>query len=357
MKTGKLLTVMITMAAALVLFACGTEEPPLPTEPTGTARVKVGMAKDEWELSDRILEESAQEGLDRVLSDFEVSTQFLVSKSSDQYENNLDALAKENDLVICAGLKMAPMALRLALKYPDRKFLLIDGKVEAPNVRAVEFREHEGAYLLGMIAGSMTKTGKVGFIGGMELPVTRRYQAGFMAGVMSVNEVAYNLLAGGTMIKYSGSYTDTTKVRDLANDLYSQGADIIVNAAGSAGEGLYEAAEAAGLMALGTERDEAFAYPERAKVILASVVKDAGKYSYAAVKDILEGGFTGGVVSSGISEGGIALSANLHPDLAADRELLSLVKSASDRIEDGTITVPDDPAELKEIIIQQGPGN
>jgi len=296
MRICKIVPAVLAIAVAGFLYGCKAEEPPAPTEPSGTSRVRVGMSADEWELSDKVLEDAVLEGLEKVLVDFEVKPQVMVSRTSDQYENNLDALAKENDLVISAGLKMAPMVLRISKEYPDRKFLMIDGNAESPNVRSVEFRENEGAYLMGMIAGSMTKSGSVGFIGGMELPVTRRYQAGFIAGVMSVNEEAGKHLIEGTMIKYSGSYTDTSKVRSLAMDLYSQGADIVMHAAGISGEGLYQAAEDTGMLALGSERDEAAAYPERASVILASVVKDAGRYAYDSVKDVLEGSFEHGLV-------------------------------------------------------------
>lgn len=347
MKIWKIVPAVLAIALAGLLYACTTEDAPAPTEPSGTSKLRVGMSADEWELSDKVLEDAVLEGLERVLADFEVKSQVMVSKSSDQYENNLDALAKENDLIISAGLKMAPMVLRISKEYPDRKFLIIDGKVDSPNVRSVEFRENEGAYLMGMIAGSMTKSGRVGFIGGMELPDTRRYQAGFIAGVMSVNEEAGNLLIEGTMIKYSGSYTDKSKVRTLATDLFSQGADIVMHAAGLAGEGLYEAAEDAGLLAVGSDRDEAAAYPERASVILASVVKDAGSYAYDSVKDVLEGSFENGLLSSGLKEGGIRVSDTLHPDLAADKDLLDLVMSAAAKISEGTLIVPEDPDELE----------
>jgi basic membrane lipoprotein Med (substrate-binding protein (PBP1-ABC) superfamily) len=349
MKIGKLMSAILAIAIATLSYACSTDEPIAPSEPGGTSRVRIGMSVDEWELSDNILEDAVLEGLDRILADYEVKTQVMVSKASDQYENNLDALAKENDLVIIAGLKMAPLAARMSAKYPDRKFVIIDGKVESPNVRSVEFRENEGAYLMGVIAGSMTKSGKVGFIGGMELPVTKRYQAGFIAGVMSVNQEAGNLMIEGTMIKYSGSYTDSSKVRSLAGDLYSQGADIVMHAAGMSGEGLYEAAEDMGMLALGSERDEALAYPEKAPVILASVMKDAGMYAYDAVKDVLEGSFTQGLVSSGIKEGGIRISDTLHPELEANEELLELVHSVAGDIASETIIVPEDPEELEAI--------
>lgn len=151
------------------------------------------------------------------------------------------------------------------------------------------------------------------------------------------------------MIKYSGSYTDSSKVRSLAADLYSQGADIVMHAAGMSGEGLYEAAEDMGMLALGSERDEASAYPERAEVIIASVVKNAGKYVYDAVKDVLEGSFTQGLVSSGIKEGGIMISDTLHPDLEENEELLLLLQSVEGDIADGTIVVPEDPEELEAI--------
>ncbi|ETA80399.1 hypothetical protein T472_0211590 [Youngiibacter fragilis 232.1] len=349
MRICKIVPAVLAIAVAGFLYGCKAEEPPAPTEPSGTSRVRVGMSADEWELSDKVLEDAVLEGLEKVLVDFEVKPQVMVSRTSDQYENNLDALAKENDLVISAGLKMAPMVLRISKEYPDRKFLMIDGNAESPNVRSVEFRENEGAYLMGMIAGSMTKSGSVGFIGGMELPVTRRYQAGFIAGVMSVNEEAGKHLIEGTMIKYSGSYTDTSKVRSLAMDLYSQGADIVMHAAGISGEGLYQAAEDTGMLALGSERDEAAAYPERASVILASVVKDAGRYAYDSVKDVLEGSFEHGLVSSGIKEGGIRISDTLHPDLAADKDLLDLVMSAAAKISEGTLIVSEDPDELEAI--------
>lgn len=314
--------------------------PPTTPPPATEPEVKLGMSTDEGGLGDKSFNDAANAGLQKIESEFGIKSQVVQSKQADQYENNLDTLAKENDLIIGVGFKMEEAVKNVSTKYPDKKFLIIDAVVDNPNVQSVLFKEQEGSFLLGVIAGSMTKTNKVGFIGGMEGPVIGRFHSGFIAGVMSVNPEAGALLKEGTMVKYAGSFNDTSKGNELAKDLYNQGADIIYHAAGGVGLGLFEAAQEMGKFAMGVDSDQAALIPDKAGVILVSMMKMVDQATYTSAKSMIEGKFTTGTTTLGIKEGAVGLSPTLHPDLKANAELLTKVEDYSKKISDGTIVVP-----------------
>lgn len=345
MNKKRLIAVLAAMTIAVsVLAGCGGSE--TPETPGGDADVKIGMSTDEGGLGDKSFNDAAYAGLQRIESEFGIKSQVVQSRQADQYESNLEALARDNDLIIGVGFKMQEAMANVSEKFPDKSFLLIDDVVDNPNVQSVLFKEHEGSFLLGVIAGTMTTTNKVGFIGGMDIPVIHKFHAGFVAGVMSVNEEAGQALLDGTMVKYAGNFNDTSMGNELAKDLYNQGADIIFHAAGGVGLGLFEAAEEMGMFAMGVDSDQAALIPDKADVILVSMMKYVDAATYTASKQMIEGNFTPGSMALGIKEGAVGLSPTLHPTLEANTDLLSLVEDYEAKIADGTIVVPSTLDEL-----------
>lgn len=364
MNKKRLIAVLaaLTITASIFVGCGGTDDPaetpdgdaPVesPSDETGDAGegsdVKIGMSTDEGGLGDKSFNDAANRGLERIKDEFGITPQVVQSKQADQYESNLEALAMENDFVVGVGFKMEEAMQNISSKYGDKKFLLIDSVVDNPNVQSVLFKDHEGSFLLGVIAGKMTKTNKVGFIGGMENPVIHRFHSGFIAGVMSVNEEAGKLLLDNTMVKYANSFGDTSKGNELAKDLYGQGADIIYHAAGGVGLGLFEAAQETGNFAMGVDSDQAAIIPDKADVILVSMMKYVDNATYLAAKDFIEGNFKAGDTNLGIKEKGVGLSPTLHPDLEADTELLDLVADYEEKIANGDIIVPGTLEELED---------
>lgn len=234
----------------------------------------------------------------------------LSGKAQEDYEPNLQLLVDQGvELVVAVGFMMEPAVRAVAARNPSAKFILLDSPVlgpdkkptTLPNVRAVVFREHEGSLLAGALAGSVTQSGKIGFVGGMQLPLIKKFEAGFRAGVKTVNpESAKSLL-----VAYTGTFDDEKKGVEVGTDLYARGCDVVFHAAGLDGLGVIKAAEKAGKLVIGVDSDQAHVAP---KNVLTSMIKRVDLAVYEAVRDVLAGQFTTGDVALGLKEDAVGLA-------------------------------------------------
>ena len=161
---------------------------------------------------------------------------------------------------------MEPAVRAVAARNPGTKFLLIDSPVldgagkptTLPNVRALVFRENEGSFLAGALAAKVTRTGKLGFVGGMQLPLIKKFEAGFRAGIKAVNPE----MASKVLVAYTGTFDDEKKGVEVGQDLYGRGCDIVFHAAGLDGLGVIKAAQQAGKLVIGVDSDQSTSRPE-----------------------------------------------------------------------------------------------
>lgn len=232
----------------------------------------------------------------------------LSGKAQEDYEPNLQLLVDQGaELIVAVGFMMEPATRAVSARNPNTRFLLIDSPVldakgkptTAPNVRAVVFREHEGSFLAGALAGQLT-FGKVGFVGGMQLPLIRKFETGFRAGVRQVNPAAEVLVA------YTGTFDDEKKGIEVGQALYARGCDIVFHGAGLDGLGVIKAAQQAGKLVIGVDSDQSHVAPAN---VVTSMVKHVDVAVYLAVKDVLAGTFSGGDIVLGLKEGGVGLAA------------------------------------------------
>jgi basic membrane protein A and related proteins len=264
----------------------------------------------------------------------------LSGKAQEDYEPNLALLVDQGaDLVVAVGFMMEPATRAVSARKPEARFLLIDsplldasGKATlAPNVRAVVFREQEGSFLAGALAGRLTR-GKVGFVGGMQLPLIRKFEAGFRAGVRQVNPAAE------VLVVYTGTFDDERKGVEVGHDLYARGCDIVFHGAGLDGLGVIKAAQQAGKLVIGVDSDQSHVAPEN---VLTSMVKHVDAAVYLAIRDVLQGRFSGGNLVLGLKEGGVGL-APIGPMVPAARRdaLLAELERLRAQIADGRLLVP-----------------
>jgi basic membrane protein A len=184
-----------------------------------------------------------------------------------------------------------------ATKYPNQKFAIIDAEAKGANVASILFKEHEGSFLMGIIAAKTSKSKKVGFVGGMDIPVIKRFEAGFKAGVQAIDPSVTVLTV------YSGSFTDPGKGKDVALNMINQGADIIYHAAGSTGEGAIEAAKEKGVLAIGVDKDQNSLAPD---TVISSMIKRVDLATHDITIKATEGGFVGGQSTVlGLKEDGV----------------------------------------------------
>lgn len=309
------------------------------------ASVKPGLVTDIGGLGDRGFNDSAKAGLDAATDELGVESQTVESQSPTDYENNLTVLAEAGfGPVFGVGFSFQDAMLTAAQQYPDTAFAIIDAVVEADNVASLVFREEEGSYLAGIVAGSMTmvdtdytdSTDKVvGFIGALEAPLIQKFEAGYTQGVKDACPDCE------VLVQYIGStgeaFSDPAAAAEIARIQRSDGADVIYHAAGGSGDGLFDVAKEQNFFAIGVNTDQAQFFPD--SPILTSMLKDVGAVVEATILRAAEGNFEGGVVSSGIAEGAIGLAPFGRFDDVVPDAVKAAVEEARQGIVDGAITV------------------
>ncbi len=342
------LTIATLAVLGVWLTGCNKTEEPVTQEGnpttanTNAAPMTVGIVFDSGGRGDKSFNDSAWAGIERAKKDFGITDKPVESKDVKDYEQNLNALAEQKcDLVIAVGLGMMDAVSKVAKEFPNVKFAIVDAEVTEPNVRCLKFKEEEGSFLAGYLAGLMTKTKKLGFIGGKELDLIKKFEVGFMAGAKT---------ADPTIIidsKYTGSWDNTDTAKAIATSLYNGGADIIYHAAGRAGLGLFAAAKDQGKFAIGVDSDQD--YLEQG-VILTSMIKRVDEAVYQTVKDLKDGKWASGVTIYDLTAGGVGLSPMTYTKDKVGAENLKKIEAQSERIKKKEITVPATTAEYDQFM-------
>ena len=271
------------------------------------------------------------------------------SKAQEDYQPNLQLLVDQGaDLTVAAGFMLENAVETVARQNPTAKFLLIDSPIldakgnpqALPNVRTVVFKEEEGSFLVGALAGLVAKE-KVGFVGGMEIPLIKKFEAGFRAGVKTTNPKAT------VLVQYTGSFDNVGAGKSAGADLIAKGCEVIFQAAGSDGNGAIQAikeARAAGkpVYAIGVDSDQSHLAPE---AMLTSMIKRVDLAVWQASSDLKDGKFTPGDLTMGLKEGGVGY-APVRVALTDKDALLARVEALRAKVVAGEIKVPSNPADL-----------
>ncbi|MCF8008578.1 MAG: BMP family ABC transporter substrate-binding protein [Halanaerobiales bacterium] len=298
---------------------------------------KVGMVTDVGGLGDQSFNDSAWRGLKRAEEEFGIEINVIESNTMTDYVPNLSSFAEQGyDMVWAIGFLMTDALTEVSAMYPDVHFGLIDSVVEAPNVVNALFDEHEGSFLVGVVAGMRSETNKVGYIGGMEMPLIKKFEAGYRAGVKAVNPDAEVYVA------YTGSFDDPQAGKELALTQFDQGADVIYHASGACGIGVIKAANEKGLYAIGVDSPQYHLAPAN---VLTSMIKRVDVAVYNEVKKLYEGNFEPGTHVYGLADNGVGIYREQAENMLSD-EILNTVDNYKQKIIDGEITVPTHPDEL-----------
>lgn len=300
------------------------------------ANAKVGMITDTGGLGDQSFNDSAYDGLQRAEEEFGVEVSVLESSTADDYGPNLTSFAEENmDLTIGVGFLFEESMKTAADQFPEKNFAIVDAVVDKPNVASLTFKEHQGSFLVGVIAAQATETNKIGFIGGQEFPLIQKFEYGFRAGVKSVNPDAE------VIVNYANSFEDAAKGKEIAKAQHDLGADVIYHAAGGVGLGLMEAAEEEDFWAIGVDKDQSGLAPEN---VLCSMVKRVDNATFLITESIVNENFEGGkVYSYGLADDGVGVSDEAGNLPSEYKELSDKYKKA---IVDGEFEVPSTPEEF-----------
>jgi basic membrane protein A and related proteins len=333
---------VMLLAISVLLVGCGTQD-----EEGGNGEgngeksdLRVGMVTDKGGVNDNSFNQSAWEGLEQLNKETGIEVEYLQSTQDADYIPNLNQFVKDGwDLTWGIGFLMGDHVKQVADENPDSKLAIIDAVVDAPNVSSITFKEHEGSFLVGVVAGLTTKTGKIGFVGGEEIPVIKRFEAGFMAGVEAVNPDAE------VIINYTGSFIAPDQGKAAAATLYNNGADIVFHAAGATGDGVFgEAKERANsgdkVWVIGVDRDQSITFGD--EITLTSMMKRVDEAVLRVSKELADGNFKAGIVELGLKENAVGLPEE-NPNVSA--EILEKVKEYKEKIINGEIEVPETPAE------------
>ncbi len=347
----------LLLAVPLLLTGCSRQEtvtvlrqwdPPAQEVASSTAQtaIRVGMVADVSGIDDESFNQGAWEGLQALNQETGAPVEYRLSDSPQEYGKNFKSLVDSGvDLSWGVGYDLADAVLQAASLHPEKSFAIVDNAYEEipDNVTCVTFRAEEPSFLVGFIAARTTKTGKIGFVGGMEGENIAAFQYGYQAGAAMAAE-QYGLSVE-VLVEYAGSYTDPDKGRELALAMYDQGCDIVYHAAGGTGVGVIQAAEEADAFAIGVDRDQAYLSPEH---VLTSAVKNVGVAVNRVSQTFINGGKIGGqVLSFGLAEGaaGIPETHDLYDGNVYDDVLL-----VQDNIVSGEVTPPSNVEEYDEFL-------
>jgi basic membrane protein A and related proteins len=301
----------------------------------------VGLVFDVGGRGDKSFNDAAWRGLDRAQKELGIHYTTLEPGEGADRESAMRQLAAAHDpLVFGVGFLFSDDIYQLAKEFPDVKFACVDytvqpGQALPPNLAALTFKEEEGSFLVGALAGLLTRTHTLGFVGGMDIPLIHKFQAGYVAGVHAVNPNA------NVIVKYAGStgaaFKDPTKGKELALAEYSQGADIIFHASGSTGLGVFEAARERNKLAIGVDSDQ---YDEAPGHVLTSMVKHVETAVFNTIRDVQQGRWQGGVQRFGLAEDGVGWVYDDRNKALIPPAVKAKVDSLRDEIVAGRIHVP-----------------
>jgi basic membrane protein A len=301
---------------------------------------KVGLVFDVGGRGDKSFNDAAAAGLDsakKVLG-VEIAT-IETGEGTDREAAMRQLAAGGSQLVFGIGFLFSDDIRQLATEFPNVKFACVDYTVTSDslpqNLAALTFREEEGSFLVGALAAMLSKTGKVGFVGGMQIPLIKKFEAGYRAGVHAVHPRAQ------VIVKYAGTtgaaFKDPTKGKELALAEFQQGADIIYHASGSTGLGVFEAAKDTKHLAIGVDSDQ---YDEAPGTVVTSMVKHVEVAVFNTIRDAREGKFKGGVQQLGLAENGVGWVYDARNAAQIPAPVKAAVDSLREEIVAGRIQVP-----------------
>jgi basic membrane protein A len=313
---------------------------------------KVGIVFDIGGKNDRSFNAAAWEGVKRAQEDLPICLYDVEPGNPTSIEPAMRAFAERNfDLVIGVGFAQGPIMQKVAVDYPNIKFAIVDGVIvdkdgkPLPNVADLVFREHEGSYLVGMIAASKSKTGVVGFLGGMDIPLIHKFETGYAEGARSINP---NIKVLDNYVGVTDSaWNNPGKGKELSLNQIDKGADVIFTAAGNSGLGAFDAVEQYGRdpktgeankFVIGVDSNQNMVKPG---FVLTSMVKRVDNAVYDVVKEVVAGKFDGGFHAFGLDKDGVAYAMDENNKALIPQDVIEKVEDSKKKIVAGEIKVTD----------------
>jgi basic membrane protein A len=320
-------TLKLTAAAALIAAAGAAS----------AAEIKPAVVFDMGGKFDKSFNEGVMNGAERYKKETNTAYVDFEVNNETQFEQAHRRFAQRGqDPIIGVGFSQANAVEKVAKEFPAIRFTLIDAVSKLPNVQSVLFKEHEGSFLVGMAAAMASKTGKVGFVGGMDIPLIRRFACGYEQGVKFANPKA-EVLANMTGTT-PAAWNDPARGGELAKGQFDRGADVVYAAAGATGIGVYQAAKDRGKLAIGVDSNQNHLHPG---TMLTSMVKRVDLAAYESFKAAAGGKWAAGMRVLGLAEGGVDWALDQHNAKLVSAEMKAKVEAAKADIVSGKLKVHD----------------
>jgi basic membrane protein A len=321
----------------------------------GDSGINVAMVYALGGLGDQSFNDAAHRGAQRAKEELGINYTEAQPESETAFSTFQRRFARSQDPVydlVCAiGFLQKSAVEESAQNFPDQQFMIVDEQVDRENVASYLFREAQGSFQVGHLAGLLTtrqfsagggetnpEQATVGFVGGVDSPLIRKFQAGYEAGVTYAEENAEVLTA------YVGSFSDPTGGREAAISMYDNGADIVFHASGATGTGVFQAAQENGRYAIGVDSDQSVTNEDFANVILASMVKRVERAVFSSIENVTKDSFNGGSVTNlGLERDGVETVYGQQLGSAIPQEVKSAIEQSRKEIIDGQIDVPTEP--------------
>jgi basic membrane protein A len=286
---------------------------------------------------DKSFNEAAYNGAERFKQETGTEFRDFEIQNDSQREQALRNFARRgHNPIVAVGFSMEAALKEVAAEYPDTQFAIIDMVVDMPNVRSVVFKEEEGSYLVGILAAMASKTGKIGFVGGMDIPLIRKFACGYVQGAKAAKpdiEIFQNM-TGDT----GAAWNDPVRGGELARSQFEQGADVVYHAAGGTGIGVLQAAADAGKLGIGVDSNQNYLHPGS---VLTSMLKRVDNAVYDAFTDVKNGEWSAGVQVLGLAEEGVGWALDENNQSLITDEMKKAVEDAQAKIVAGEVKVHD----------------
>nr|WP_307775882.1 BMP family ABC transporter substrate-binding protein [uncultured Cetobacterium sp.] len=319
----KIVTFVMSMMLAIGLFAAKP--------------LKVGIVLSTGGLGDKSFNDAAYRGLEKAEKELGIKFKYVEPASPAEDEEFLREYAEAGyDLIIATGFQMTQSAKTVAADYPEIKFVMIDDVVDLPNVKSLTFKEEEGSFLVGAVAGLMTKNNAVGFVGGMENPLIKKFEVGFEQGAKYVNPDVkfYSVYTTGP-----NPFNDPVRGKENAVSEINQGADVIYHAAGGTGMGVIAAAKEKGVYAIGVDSNQDGVEPG---TVLTSMLKNVDVAVFDTIESLTKNNeFKSGVAVYGVKENGVGTTEFEFTKDIIGADNIAKIQEIKEKITSGEIVVKD----------------
>ena len=301
------------------------------------ADIRPAVVYDTAGKNDKSFNEAVFVGITKFMNDTGIAVTELEPTNESMMEQSLKKLAQRGySPVVAVGFTMANAVQAAAEEYPDTKFTLIDMVVGLPNVQNVIYKEHEGSFLVGVLAAMNSKSGTVGFVGGMDIPLISRFECGYKQGV-KWQDSSINILANMTG-STPAAWGNPSKGGELTRSQVESGADVVYAAAGGTGIGVYQTAADMGVLAIGVDSNQNYMQPG---TMLTSMLKQVGEAAYDSYEAAMNGTWSSDMRILGVAEGGVGWALDEYNRDLVSAEMEARVNEARDAIIAGDISVHD----------------